>query len=120
MFRPGRAKLVAKPALTGSPTIAATMGTAGAACWTARTPGPPAVRNTSTGAFSISSAASEGSRARSPSAQRVFDDDVLPFNPSKLLQALPERLQRRRARRWVPVAEVADPPHLSRLLRLDR
>src|SRR5215831_13874294 len=57
IFRSGRARFVAKPALTGSPTAIITIGTVDVACRTARVAGEPYVTMTFTGSEASSRAA---------------------------------------------------------------
>ena len=57
MFPLGRARLTAKPALSGSPTPIATIGIVDVACRTARVAGEPVTTITSTGIDTRSRAA---------------------------------------------------------------
>ena len=68
MFPPGRARLDTTPSPTGSPLNAMTIGTVVVARFAAHTAGPKAMITSTL--LATSSAASSGSRSRTPSAQR--------------------------------------------------
>ena len=89
---PGRARLATKPAPTGSPAFVITMGMAVVAFLAANADGVPEATIRST-LRRTKSAVSSGRRSSFSLRKSILDDNVFSFNPAKLAQLLPERLQ---------------------------
>ena len=116
---PGRARLATKPAPTGSPAFVITIGMVVVAFLAANTAGAPEATIRST-LRRTRSAASSGRRSGFPLRESVLDGDVFPFNPAKLAQLLPERLQEARDTRSSACIEETDAEDFSCLLRLSQ
>jgi hypothetical protein len=112
---PGRARLAIKPAPTGSTDVAITMGMVVVVFFAANDVGPPWVTIRST-FRRTRSAASSGSRSSFCSANR-YSMVILSFNPSKLAQLLPKRVQEDRDTRSSAIIQVTYAKEFSRLLR---
>ena len=95
---PGRARLATKPAPTGSPALVITIGMVVVALLAANAAGVPEATIRST-LRRTKSAASSGRRSGFCSANRYSMVIFFPFNPAKLAQLLPERVQEDRAYR---------------------
>ena len=114
---PGRARLATKPAATGSPTLTITMGMFVVAFLAADVAGVPEVTIRST-LSRTKSDASSGKRSSFSLCESILDGDVLSFNPAKLAQLLPERVQADRDIGSSAIIEEPDAENFSRLLRL--
>ena len=90
---PGRARLVTKPAPTGSAGFVITMGMVVVAFFAANADGVSGTIIRST-LRRTNSAASSGNRSGFLLCKPILDGDVFPLNPSKLAQLLPERFHR--------------------------
>ena len=114
---PGRARLETKPARTGSPAFVITMGMFVVAFLAADVAGVPEVTIRST-LSRTKSDASSGKRSSFSLCESILDGDVLSFNPAKLAQLLPERVQADRDIGSSAIIEEPDAENFSRLLRL--
>ena len=93
---PGRARLATKPAPTGSPTLAITMGMVVVALFAANADWRPCDHD------QINLKTNQVRRKLRQAlmlllGKPVLDGDILSLNPSKLAQLLPERVQEDRA-----------------------
>ena len=93
---PGRARLAAKPAPTGSAAFVITMGMVVVAPFAANACGSPVVTIKST-LRRTRSAASSGRRSCFCFGKPVLEGDILSLDPTKLAQLLPERVHEDRA-----------------------
>ena len=115
---PGRARLLTKPAPTGSGTCANTIGTVRVACSNGVAAPLPAARMTS-GASATNSAAYLRVSVGTACGPAILDPQVAPDGPARLLQPLQERCVAGLCDRSVcrECHEGADAPHTLALLR---